>query len=144
MSAVTFDTLRYVERLEKAGASRELASALVEIQKETLADAMDTTLATKTDTALLRSDLRELKAELLGEMRLNRWMLGVVIAMAVANFALQRVHSVRPLFRPDFFTRVSRDFSCVECSAGVKVGLDQMINAPVNGNPFDGVHCRIA
>jgi hypothetical protein len=34
MTAITFDTLKFAERLEKAGASRELASAMAEAQKE--------------------------------------------------------------------------------------------------------------
>jgi len=33
MSAITFDTLKFVERLEKAGMSREYAAALAEAQK---------------------------------------------------------------------------------------------------------------
>jgi hypothetical protein len=41
-------------------------------------------LATKRDIDLLRSELRELKAELSGEMKLNRWMLGVIVVAEVA------------------------------------------------------------
>ncbi len=89
MSTITFDTLKFVDRLEKAGASRELAVAMVEIQKETLAEAMDATLATKSDTAAIRADMRETKAELVGEMRLTRWMLVALMGVAIANFAKQ-------------------------------------------------------
>jgi hypothetical protein len=49
MTTSTFDTLKFTERLEKAGASRELAAAIVEAQKESLAEALDTSLATKAD-----------------------------------------------------------------------------------------------
>ena len=43
MSTITFDTHKFVERLEKAGASRELAAALVDAQRDSLAQALDTT-----------------------------------------------------------------------------------------------------
>ena len=72
MSTVTFDTFKFVEKLEKAGATRELASALVEMQKESIAEVMDNQLATKSDLRVMRDELRaeiyevrdELKAEI--------------------------------------------------------------------------------
>ena len=64
-----FDTFKFLERLEKAGATRELAAALVDIQRETIADAMDSTLATKTDVNTLQTDIREMELRLKGEMR---------------------------------------------------------------------------
>lgn len=78
MSAITFDTLKFAERLEKAGLTREQASAIAEAQKDALSEALDTTLATKTDIA-------EVKAEL----AVMKWMMGVLIAIAIANFAKQ-------------------------------------------------------
>jgi len=89
MSTITFDTLKYAERLEKAGLTREQATAIIEAQKESLAEALDTQLATKADTEALRSDLRETKAELNGKLALVHWMLAAVLAIAVANFAKQ-------------------------------------------------------
>jgi len=78
MSTITFDTLKFVERLEKAGVSREQASAFADAQKEAFSEALDTTLATK-------SDMDAIRAELI----LVKWMLGVVIAISLANFAKQ-------------------------------------------------------
>jgi hypothetical protein len=78
MSTITFDTLKFVERLEKAGVSREQASAFADAQKEAFAEALDTTLATKNDIETIRA-----------ELVLVKWMLGVVIAISVANFAKQ-------------------------------------------------------
>ncbi|MDP2100339.1 MAG: hypothetical protein U1D70_03195 [Methylobacter sp.] len=49
MAALTFDTLKFVERLEKAGLPREQAAAIAEAQKEAFAEAMDSQLATKSD-----------------------------------------------------------------------------------------------
>jgi hypothetical protein len=78
MATITFDTLKFAERLEKAGMTREQASAISEAQKDALSEALDTTLATKLDIADVKTELAVI-----------RWMLGVVIAMAVANFAKQ-------------------------------------------------------
>ena len=85
MSAITFDTLKFAERLEKAGASRELAAAITEAQKDSLAEVLDTTLATKTDIATLRLDMASMDAKV---DKLS-WMLGILIALALANFAKQ-------------------------------------------------------
>jgi hypothetical protein len=78
MATITFDTLKFVERLEKAGVPREQASAFADAQKEAFSEALDTTLATKTDIEMIRA-----------ELVLVKWMLGVVIAISVANFAKQ-------------------------------------------------------
>ncbi|MHB1360124.1 MAG: hypothetical protein ACYCWC_11155 [Rhodocyclaceae bacterium] len=89
MSTIAFDTLKFAERLEKAGASRELAAAIAEAQRESLAEALDTTLATKSDIAELRHELRELRTEVGGRFTLLQWMLAALIAIAIANFAKQ-------------------------------------------------------
>ena len=51
MAAVTFDTLKFVTRLEKAGIPREQAAAIAEAQAEALGDAG---IATKRDVSELR------------------------------------------------------------------------------------------
>ena len=96
---MTFDTLKFVESLERAGASRELASALVEVQKESLAEVMDATLATKADIRSVRDDLVKLDRRMDGldgkfslvDAKFDKlsWMVGILIALAVANFAKQ-------------------------------------------------------
>ena len=85
MSTITFDTLKFAERLEKAGLTREQASAIAEAQKEALSEALDTTLATKADIGEVKASIGEVKVEL----AVVKWMLGVLIAIAVANFAKQ-------------------------------------------------------
>jgi hypothetical protein len=92
MSTVTFDTLKYVERLEKAGASRELASALAEVQKASLSEIMDATLATKDDVRTVRDDLIKIDRRMDGlDAKFDKlsWMLGILIALAIVNFAKQ-------------------------------------------------------
>lgn len=78
MATITFDTLKFAEKLERAGVSREQASAFAEAQKDAFAEALDTTLATKNDIETIRA-----------ELVLVKWMLGVVIAISIANFAKQ-------------------------------------------------------
>ena len=81
MSTITFDTLKFVEKLEKAGVPREQAKA----EAEALAEVLDSgaqELATKKDLAVaestLRKDIAEMKYDLL------KWVIG----LALAQFAL--------------------------------------------------------
>jgi hypothetical protein len=66
MTAITFDTLKFVERLTQA-----LAEALASGGQE---------LATKADLRELRQEMVAHKAEILGELKLNRWMAGLLLA----------------------------------------------------------------
>lgn len=78
MATITFDTHKFVKELESAGMPSSQAEAFVRAQQEILAQALDTTLATKSDMAEVKAELAVLK-----------WMMGVLIAIAVANFAKQ-------------------------------------------------------
>lgn len=78
MASITFDTLKFADRLEKAGLTREQAAAIAEAQKDAFAEALDSTLATKADIAVLDTKVDKLS-----------WMMGILIALAVANFAKQ-------------------------------------------------------
>ena len=85
MSTITFDTIKFAERLEKAGATRELASAMAEAQKDALSEALDTALATKSD--IERVERKQVEHD--GKFDKLTWMLGILVALAVANFAKQ-------------------------------------------------------
>jgi hypothetical protein len=85
MSTITFDTFKYVERLERAGFVREQATAFVEAQREALSEALDTALATKKDIAEVKTTLQVLDAK----FEKMTWMLGAVLALVAANFAKQ-------------------------------------------------------
>lgn len=92
MSTITFDTLKFVERLEKAGMPREQAAALAEVQKEVFAEALDSTLATKTDIRDVRDDIVKVERRMDGldaKMDKLSWMMGILIALAAANFGKQ-------------------------------------------------------
>ena len=78
MATITFDTRKFVKELESAGMPSSQAEAFVRAQQEILAQALDTTLATKSDIAEVKAELAVLK-----------WMMGVLIALAAANFAKQ-------------------------------------------------------
>lgn len=82
MSTIAFDTLKFAERLEKAGLTREQATAIAEAQKDVFAEALETALATKADIA-------RLEAKFDYETALLKWMMGVLLAIAVVNFAKQ-------------------------------------------------------
>lgn len=64
MSVITFDTFKFVERLEKAGLSREQAAAIVEAQQVAFSEALDTSLATKADMAKLDAKLASLDSKI--------------------------------------------------------------------------------
>lgn len=86
MTAIAFDTLKFVERLEKAGVPREQAAAMAEAFKEVGGEA---DLATKRDLEYLELKLKSELGLLSADINLVKWMLGVVLAIAVANFAKQ-------------------------------------------------------
>lgn len=89
MSTITFDTLKFVERLERAGVSREQASAFADAQKDAFSEALDGSLASKNDIEAIRADIGKIDARVTGELLLVKWMLGVIIAISIANFAKQ-------------------------------------------------------
>jgi hypothetical protein len=81
---MAFDTLRYSQRLQQVGVSREQAEAHAELARDmVIAD-----LATKGDIAIVRSDLDRLAKELRMEMTLLEQRivikLGAIVAGAVA------------------------------------------------------------
>ena len=86
MSTITFDTLKFVERLEKAGVSREQASAMAEAFKDASGEAE---VATRKDIALAVAEIKTEIANVRGEMALVKWMLGAVLSIAISNFAKQ-------------------------------------------------------
>lgn len=63
MTAVTFDTLKFFERLKAAGVSERQALAMDDAQKEAFSDALAGSFATKSEIARLEADLTDIKAE---------------------------------------------------------------------------------
>jgi len=78
MSSITFDTHKFVKDLRESGIPEPQAEAFVRAQQEILSQALDSTLATKRDIEKPDAKIDKLT-----------WMLGVLMAVAAANFAKQ-------------------------------------------------------
>jgi hypothetical protein len=89
MSAITFDTLKYTERLRAAGVPEQQAKAEAEALRDVLAEAMDASLATKSDLVDVKNDLKLEVSAVRVELASIKWMTGALIAIAAANFAKQ-------------------------------------------------------
>jgi CHASE3 domain sensor protein len=83
MATITFDTLELVDKLKNAGIPQAQAEAVVRV----IAEAQDG-LVTKHDLIEVKN---EIKAEMNvrfervdGELKLNRWMLGVLLAGVIS------------------------------------------------------------
>ena len=68
MTTITFDTLKFVEKLKSAGIAEEHAKAEAEALVTAFSEAMDAQLATK-------ADINRLERELL----VVKWMVGLVL-----------------------------------------------------------------
>lgn len=87
MSTITFDTLKFVEKLKAAGIPEAQARAEAEALQGVFAEALDSQLATKSDIIRLerRMDVIEGKIEARfervdGKMTLVQWMLALIVA----------------------------------------------------------------
>jgi hypothetical protein len=89
MSTITFDTHKFVKELESAGMPSAQAEAFVRAQQEILAKALDNTIAAKSDIAGPDSKFDRLIAGLDAKMDKLTWMMGILVALAIANFAKQ-------------------------------------------------------
>ena len=58
MTAITFDTFKFVETLEKAGMPRAQAAAFSQAQQFSLSEALDSSVATKADLLAVKSELK--------------------------------------------------------------------------------------
>jgi hypothetical protein len=80
MAAVTFDTHEFVKKLKSAGFSESQAEAVGEAQSDSLAQALDSQLATKADVSRLELKLTQHE----GEFKLIKWMLGIILGVVIA------------------------------------------------------------
>jgi len=84
MATISFDTLKFAEKLEQAGISREHAAAMAEAQRDAFSEALETQLATKNDIAELKANMAEIGTEL----KLTKWMVGLSIATSIGVLSL--------------------------------------------------------
>ncbi len=79
MATITFDTHKFVRKLQEAGFDQKQAEGLTEAMRAAIDESE---LVTKRD---LQIELAPLKADL----NLLKWMMGVLVAIAIANFSKQ-------------------------------------------------------
>ncbi len=83
MATVTFDTLKFVEKLRAAGVSEPQAKAQAEVLVSALSEAMEIQLATKQDIRDVRSDIARLEREQIVPIQRDlfvlKWMMGMMI-----------------------------------------------------------------
>ena len=84
MNSITFDTLKYVERLKAAGVSDAQAKAEVEALVDVLAESTSNTLSTKADMSRLDLRLTTELAPVKIELAVLKWMVGFNLALTVA------------------------------------------------------------
>ncbi|MFA7243614.1 MAG: hypothetical protein WC091_26200 [Sulfuricellaceae bacterium] len=81
MGTITFDTHEFVTKLRDAGLDEKQAEAVVRV----IADAQSAPVTREHFDAKMET----LETRLDGKMDKLSWMLGILIALAVANFAKQ-------------------------------------------------------
>ncbi|MDP2752602.1 MAG: hypothetical protein Q8O31_08390 [Rhodocyclaceae bacterium] len=90
MSAMTFDTYQFIQTLEQAGMPLKQAEAISQAFKTVQ---HETEPATKADVKMemlaMRSDIREMEQRLDARIDKQTWMINILVALAVANFAKQ-------------------------------------------------------
>ena len=79
MTTITFDTHKFVKDLESAGVPPLQAEAFVRAQQEILSQALDSTLATRSDIERVERKLIEFD----GEFKAVKWMLGIIVGGVV-------------------------------------------------------------
>lgn len=91
MATITFDTLKFVEKLEKAGLPREQAAAIAEAQKDAFSESLDNMIASRQDMTNLGKQIDKIEstlplelADIRKEQAVQRWMLTVTVGGIVA------------------------------------------------------------
>jgi hypothetical protein len=85
MGTITFDTLKYAERLEAAGVPPQQAKAEAQALAEVLTSS---DVATARDIERLESKIELLRSDLSGKFTLLQWMLGLLLA-GIASLILK-------------------------------------------------------
>jgi len=89
MSRSTFDTLKFVRRLERAGVPSDQA----EVQADVLAEAFNVNLDSLVTKDFLAARLAELKADFDVKLRILTFMVGVVMVAVVLPY-LERLLAI--------------------------------------------------
>lgn len=96
MATLTFDTHKFIQTLQAAGFEQKQAEAVSCAFKDASGEAELATKADlrelKTDFEFLRRDMVAMEARIMGEIKLNRWMLGVIVIAEVAPLLAKLFH----------------------------------------------------
>ena len=76
MAITALNTLKFARQLEKAGFTQEQAEAQAEAINDAFSEALDKQVATK-------ADITELRSEVMAEITVIKWMLGVIFVAVV-------------------------------------------------------------
>ncbi|MBF0620954.1 MAG: DUF1640 domain-containing protein [Magnetococcales bacterium] len=88
MTAITFDTLKYVEALKAAGITEEQAKAQAEALKEVQASQLQE-LATKADVEGVKLELRHEMTTL--KVEIIKWMIGLLMGQTALLIAAVKI-----------------------------------------------------
>jgi hypothetical protein len=92
MTTITFDTLKFVERLKAAGISEPQAKAEAEALAEALSESAAYPLATKQDIAEIRMEIRDVRTEIeRSKYDLIKWVAGLLLAQAAVVATLVKL-----------------------------------------------------
>ncbi|MFZ3161359.1 MAG: coiled-coil domain-containing protein [Rhodoferax sp.] len=86
MTSITFDTHKFVRKLQEAGFNEKQAEGLTEAMRAAIDDSE---LATRRDLREFELRLDPRFEAIKGDLSLLKWMMGALIAIAVANFSKQ-------------------------------------------------------
>lgn len=86
MTSVTFDTHKFVRKLKEAGFDEKQAEGLTDAMRAAIEGAE---LVTRRDLREMEQRLDTKFEALKGDMTLGKWMMGALVAMAIANFSKQ-------------------------------------------------------
>ena len=81
MATITFDTLKFVRKLQEAGFEQRQAEGIAEAFKDASGEAE---LATKRDIERLEDKIDRIDTRLGGELTLVKWMMGLILGGVVA------------------------------------------------------------
>ena len=80
MASITFDTHAFIKKLMKAGFREEQAEVLSEVQKQSLSEVLDTTLATKDDINGVKDEIFKVEKD----VAILKWMTGLMFAGVIS------------------------------------------------------------
>jgi len=86
MSSITFDTHKFIRKLKEAGFDEKQAEGLTDAMQAAIEESE---LATRRDLREMELRLDSRFESIKSDLSLVKWMMGALVALAVANFGKQ-------------------------------------------------------